>query len=86
MDKRRMSSVEADFTDRPGDGPPGAFIVWLVPIFWPLLIARLLPAIVLPPIRFTFLNFPQTLKTIAFWLMVSAGVLLFRAFVNAMHH
>jgi len=44
MDYRRMSSVESDFADHRGDGPPGAFIVWLIPIFWPFIILRLLLA------------------------------------------
>lgn len=46
MHYRSMSSVESDFADHPGDGPPGAFIVWLVPVFWPFVIIRILLAMV----------------------------------------
>jgi hypothetical protein len=41
-----MSSVESDFADHPGDGPPGAFIVWIVPVFWPFLLIRILLSII----------------------------------------
>lgn len=41
-----MSSVESDFADHPGDGSPGGFIVWLVPVLWPFIIVRLLLAMV----------------------------------------
>jgi len=47
MDYRRMSSVESDFADHPGDGPPGAFIVWIIPVFWPFILIRLLLAMAL---------------------------------------
>ena len=40
-----MTSVESDFADHPGDGPPGGFIIWLIPILWPMLIIRLILAI-----------------------------------------
>jgi len=42
MNYQKMSSIESDFADHPGDGPPGAFIIWLIPILWPLLIVRFL--------------------------------------------
>jgi hypothetical protein len=46
MDYLGMSSVESDFADHPGDGPPGAFLAWIVPIFWPFLIIRILLSII----------------------------------------
>lgn len=49
-----MSSVESDFEHHPGDGPDGAFLVWLVPVFWPFLILRLLLSMVPET-----LSFPQ---------------------------
>ena len=33
LHKPTLSSIEADFEDYPGDGPHGAFIVWVL-LFW----------------------------------------------------
>ena len=46
MDYQSMSSLESDFADHPDDGPPGAFIVWIVPVFWPFLIILILLSII----------------------------------------
>jgi len=45
MNYQKMSSIESDFADHPGDGEPGAFIVWLIPILWPFLVVRILLSI-----------------------------------------
>ena len=47
MEYRTMSSVESDFARHPGDGPDGAFLVWLIPAFWPVLILILIVASIL---------------------------------------